>query len=362
MAAQPHLLVDITAHGYGHVSQTAAVVNALVLQLPELRVTLRTTAPQHLLQQRFQCTFAHIPVAFDFGMKMASAVEVQSVESALAYREFHADWHNKVVHAAEAMRGLQPDLLLANVPYLSLAAASLAKVRAVAMCSLNWADIYQHYCVTDQASRVIHQQMIDAYNSADCFLKVQPGMDMPELCNTRTIQPIARVGVSQRALLENLLALHAGEKMVLIAMGGIEFRLPVQNWPEIPGIRWIVPQSWQVNRADTVELESLNLPFTDVLASCDAIITKPGYGTFSEAACAGIPVLYVTRRDWPEEPCLVQWLRQHAASQEVERMALQSGDLAQALANVWRQPRPAPPLASGAVEAANILLEYISYT
>lgn len=351
----PHLLVDISSHGYGHVSQTSAVVNELVRLLPGLRVTIRTTAPHELLKQRFQCDFQHIAVAFDFGMKMANAVDVQVAESAAAYREFHADWRQKVEREAQAMRQLKPDLLLANVPYLSLAAARVAGVHAVAMCSLNWADIYQHYCAEDAASQTIHQQMLEAYNSADCFLRLQPAMQMPDLSNARSIQAIARIAQSQRALIASQCALRKGEKLVLLAMGGMEFRLPVQGWPHLPGVRWIVPQSWGIRRDDTIAFESLHLPFIEVLASCDAVITKPGYGTFTEAACAGVPLLYVTRRNWPEEPYLVQWLQQNAACLEVEREALQAGDLGNVLQQLWALQRPPWPDATGAVEAAQFL-------
>lgn len=352
----PHLLVDISSHGYGHVSQTSAVVNELVRLMPELRITLRTTAPHELLKQRFQCDFDHIPQAFDFGMKMANAVDVQVAESAAAYREFHADWRQKVEREAQAMRRLKPDLLLANVPYLSLAAAHAAGFRAVAMCSLNWADIFQHYCAEDAVSQTIHGQMLEAYNSAECFLRLQPAMEMPDLSNAHSIQPIARIGHSQRSLIAAQSSLREGEKLVLLAMGGMEFRLPVQGWPHLPGVRWIVPQSWDIRRDDIIAFESLHLPFVDVLASCDAVITKPGYGTFTEAACAGVPLLYVTRRNWPEEACLVQWLQQNAACLEVEREALQAGDLGNVLKQLWALRRPPRPDATGAVEAAQFLL------
>jgi hypothetical protein len=355
----PHLLVDITSHGYGHVSQTAAVVNELALLVPNLRITVRTAAPYQFLTQRFQCKFEHIPVAFDFGMKMASAVDVQVEASAAAYREFHADWRHRVEGAAETMRALKPDLLLANVPYLSLAAAKVAGVRAVGMCSLNWADIYQHYCAQDRASKVIHQQMLEAYNSADCFLKVQPAMDMPDLGNTRSIQPIARIGQSRRAQIAAQCSLHNGEKLVMISMGGMEFRLPVESWPHIAGVRWIVPQDWQASRSDIIVFESLNLPFTDVLASCDALICKPGYGTFTEAGCAGVPVLYVTRRDWPEEYCLVQWLKQYTACLEVERETLHTGEVEGVLQQLWALRVPSRPEAGGAAEAAKFLTSHL---
>ena len=40
--------------------------------------------------------------------------------------------------------------------------------------------------------------------------------------------------------------------------------------------------------------------FADLLASSDALLCKPGYGSFVEAASCGVPVLYVARPDWPE--------------------------------------------------------------
>lgn len=353
----PHLLVDISAHGYGHVAQTAPVLNELKRLLPELRITVRSAAPHSLLQQRIHGSFQHLPLAFDFGMRMANAVDVQVEESAAAYREFHADWASKVEREAEAMGQLTPDLLLANVPYLSLAAAKKADVRAVGMCCLNWADIYNHYCVHDAASRAIHAQMLEAYNSAECFLRVQPTMPMPDFANVRGINPIAQLGRQQRARMAQLCTLENGEKLVLVAMGGMEFRLPMEHWPHLPGVHWLVPQVWGIRRDDVTAFETLGLSFSDALASSDAVLTKPGYGTFAEAACAGVPVLYVTRRDWPEEPYLVRWLSLNGVCMEVGREALLAGELDALLQRLWAQAPPPRPRATGASEAAKYLLD-----
>jgi hypothetical protein len=350
-----HLLVDISAHGYGHVSQTAAVVNELAAAMPELRITLRSTVSKIFLKSRFQCEYQHIATSFDFGMKMASAVEVQREQSAAAYAEFHHNWPEKVAHEAQVMRDLKPDLLLANVPYLSLAAAQRAGVRSVAMCCLNWADIYAHYCVKDAASQKIHGEIHDAYLAAEYFLKLQPAMAMSSLTNAVNISPVASLGSTQRARIAQQGRLQPGEKIVMIAMGGIDFRLSMQNWRTIPKVHWIVPQAWGINREDTTSIESLNLPFVDVLATCDAIIAKPGYGTFAEAACAGIPVLYVTRSDWPEEPYLVQWMAQHAVIKEVELNTLHAGKLDSALNQLWASKPGIPPAATGAIEAAQFI-------
>ena len=92
-------------------------------------------------------------------------------------------------------------------------------------------------------------------------------------------------------------------------------------------------------------------------ASCDCIVTKSGYGTFVEATACGTPVLYVERPDWPEEPCLVAWLRQHNVSMGISRSQLEQGDFANALRKLTAQTRATPIAPIGIEEAANYLLE-----
>lgn len=352
----PHLLVDISSHGYGHVSQTAPVVNELARRIPDLKVTLRTGAPPTLLAQRFECEFRHIPLEFDFGMKMVSAVEVQVEASHAAYQAWHADWDVRVAHEARAMRELSPDLLLANVPYLSLVAAKVAGVRAVAMCSLNWADIYSHYCRGLAGSELIERQMRDAYGQAAAFLRIEPGMPMSDLANLHTVGCIAIPGREQRQRLAKRLNLATGERCVLVAMGGMEFRLPMEHWPNQTGVRWLVPAAWGIERSDTVAFDTLGMPFSDLLASCDAVLTKPGYGTFAEAACVGVPVLYAARRDWPESSYLAGWLHGYVPCVEVEHDLLERGELDSSLSVLWKESTQVRAQASGISQAVDYLV------
>ncbi len=350
-----HLLIDISAHGYGHIAQTAPVLNLLAQQQPELRITVRSHAPTAYLRQRILHPFEHIQVALDFGMSMFDAVRVDVPRSLAAYRDYHANWAQKVEAAAQQMRDLQPDLLLANVPYLSLAAAKAAGIPAVAMCCLNWADIYRHYARDDAAAADIHAQMLEAYNSAEIFLKPSPTMPMPDLCNARELACVAQTGERRRALLQERSGATGQDRLVMVAMGGIEYRLPMEGWPRIAGVRWLVPAAWGIRRDDAMPFESLDMDFRDVLASCDAILTKPGYGTFAEAACVGVPLMYVPRGDWPEAPWLVDWLQRHGVAVAVDPARLLAGELGETLAALWAMPQPTPPSNTGALEVVETL-------
>lgn len=356
----PHLLTYISGHGFGHVAQTAPVLNHLRQLLPELRLTVCSAAPLHLLQARISGNFAHLPDAADFGMVMASAFDVLADESLSAYREFHRDWPQRVEREAERIAALKPDFIFSNVAYLPLAAAKQAGIPCAAMCSLNWTDIFAHYCGHMAGAAEILQQMHEAYAAADVFLRATPGMPMSDFPNLRSIGPIARHGQNRRMEIDRLLGLNAEEKLVLVSLGGIATRLPMERWPGIRGVRWLVQSDWNVVRDDTIALESLAMEFTDVLASCDALICKPGYGSFAEAACNNVPVLYVSRQDWPEEPCMTQWLTQHGQCLEVGRQELEAGQLDEVLTKLWAQPRRAPTNPTGEMEAADYLLRSIN--
>ena len=329
----PHLVASITGHGFGHVAQTAPILNLLHERMPQLRLTVRSAVPLSHLRSRIQAPFSHLPSEGDMGMAMTSALDVCAEESSTAYRAFHADWDARIENEAQLLRRLGADVVFSNVGYLPLAGAQRANIPNAALCSLNWADIYRHYCGDD----AIAAQIRNCYANADAFLHATPGMAMRDLPNLVPVAPIAAVGHNRRDELDHRLKLSKEEKLVLASMGGVASRLPVERWPRIDGVRWVVQESWQVAHADAIVLESLPMNFNDLLASCDALLCKPGYGSFAEAACSGTPVLYVNRPGRPGAPALIEWLQQHGVCREVTREQLERGEISHAL-TLW------PPL------------------
>ena len=105
--------------------------------------------------------------------------------------------------------------------------------------------------------------------------------------------------------------------------------------------------------------EPLGIAFPDLLRSVDLVLTKPGYGTFVEAACNGTAVLYLRRDNWPEQDCLIEWLQENARCREVNEAELASGELPGLLDTLWRQARPPLPLARGAEEAATLIERHL---
>ncbi len=355
--AAPHLVVALSSHGYGHAAMTAPAVAALMARRADLNVTLLSALPEAWLRQRFPMVGAVRPEDLDVGLEMASPLDVDTAGSAARYKAFHAGWPQRVADASNRLAALRPDLVLANVPYLALAAAAKAGIPCAGLSSLNWLSVYRTYFGNRPEAPQILAEITEAYRAADLFLRCAPALPMPELPNVRDVGPVASVGQGRHDAILNHLGLPPKRRLAVVALGG-RFPTPrsIRSWPVIANTQWLVPADWPLERADLTPLPQLeNWRFADIVASADLLLTKPGYGLITEAACAGTPVLFLRRGDWPEEPGLAAWLHRWGKAHEISRADFDAGDFAKPAADLLASPRQVPILPTGNTQAAKAL-------
>jgi hypothetical protein len=66
--AAPHVAFYITGHGFGHATRVAVVASVLARQVPGLRISLISTAPEWLFRLNLPCVFQLRPRALDIGV------------------------------------------------------------------------------------------------------------------------------------------------------------------------------------------------------------------------------------------------------------------------------------------------------
>ncbi|HYD34332.1 MAG TPA: hypothetical protein VEA39_07145 [Methylophilaceae bacterium] len=328
--------------------------------MPDLRITIRSSVPLSHLRSRIPYEFHYLHEGVDPGMQMVSALEVDAKKSFEAYTEFHADWETRITSESRLLAGVKPDVVLTNVAYLPLEGAARLGIPAVAMCSLNWADIFSDFCGDMPGADKILRQIQQAYRCAEAFLRLTPAMPMSWLSQQHTLGPIAESQRSKRSMINGLVGLSPTDKLVLVSMGGIAMQFPVDAWPQISHVKWLVPDNWQTQRDDCIPINSLGLDFADVLASCDLLLTKPGYGSFVEAACTGIPLLYVKREAWPEQDALIDWLKMHGLCEELDPSLLQTGQFEETLNSLLNEKKPQMVEATGTQQAVNHLVALLT--
>ncbi len=361
MSARPHLLVALSSHGFGHLSQAAPVVNQLRTEIPGLRVTVRAAFPADQIARRIPDPDDIMPAADDFGMVMHNALSVDVAGSLEAYRAIHRNWDDRVTALARTLRDARVDVVLSDIPYLTLAAATAAGIPSAGMCSLNWAEILEHY-IGPQGDPGLIAAIRNAYAGANYFLQTQPCMPMRGLPNARPIGPVANPRRMRRNEIVERAALPADAWIVLVGMGGVPYELTLAGWPSRAHgrpLHYLVPDAIAATHPNAVPVGRLGLEYSDLLASVDLVITKPGYGTFAESAVAGVPVLYVERHDWPETRALTDWLDQVGHCAEISTDALRLGSFAPELNGLLARGRSVRVIPSGNVQGAQLIRELL---
>jgi UDP:flavonoid glycosyltransferase YjiC (YdhE family) len=336
------------------------VVNRLRELTPQLKITIRAALPETQLQSRIHHLDNVQFATDDFGMVMNHAFSVDTEASLARYQSLQQGWDDKVKALAQQFIDSEVGVVLADVPYLPLAAAQVAGIPSVALCSLNWADILSHYVASDQSQAIINT-MYAAYQSARYFLQPAPSMAMPKLNNQRAIGPCCAPGVAQKQTLLSAAKQHKtlnNPWLILVGMGGIPFELSLEHWPTQHQGRplcYLVSPSSANTHHNALSAEATGLSYSDLVASVDLIITKPGYGMFAEAAAAGVPVLFTARGDWPETEALVTWLQDKAHCAQITTEALRAGTFERELSRLLTQGPYAPVAPTGNDEAAALI-------
>jgi len=348
-----HFVFNISAHGLGHLAQTIPVVEELMRLQPNVKVTIVSGISTSKIKHRLPgCQ--HIEQSWDFGMVMASSIDVLANESMLKYQTLHEQWKEKLYRCKQFFDSLSPDILISNIAYLPLLATQHSVYPSIAMCSLNWADIFYSYCQKYQGAEAIHQKIKESYNAAACFYQITPCMPMTWLTNAIQVDPIAQRAQSKRHLLQSINSPYT--QLSLVALGGVKTEIPFDQWPSYADQAWLVPFDTKCERDDLISIDQLPYSYLELLSSVDSVITKPGYGLFTEAAYNTTLVLYVKRGDWPEESFLISWLEKNGVCQAITRQQLFQGSFQTELATIRTQKHPAPPTLNGAKQIVNSML------
>ena len=363
-----HLLVCISSHGFGHLSQTAPVLNALHDIRPDVQFTIRCTLDPDRIRSRLKMPVKIVAEADDIGMLMKDAVTVDIDASLHVLMQIHGQWQSKVDQLAGWMARAGVDAVLSNVGYLPLAAAQKIGLPNVGMSSLRWDAILEsavsHAPDHSHRANIKHmlQDMRTAYEAATHFIRLTPCMALPAASNLVSVGPVCDPGVRRETELKRMIQRQYPDTedchLILVGMGGMPFAFSLKHWPaKMPGkdVFYLCEETIANTHPHAVSVDATGIRYSDLIASVDLVLTKPGYGTFVEVAMAGTPVLYVERPHWAETEALTSWLETKVPCRSIARDTLDDGRAAQAASELLSNGRTLPSQATGNVQAALIL-------
>lgn len=357
----PLIWAAISGHGFGHAAQVIPVLNALGRLVPDMHVLLRTTVPSAFFKDRLWIPWETSSVQQDVGCIQQGPMTIDVDATWREHQRFHDTWDDRLQTEVDTMRATAPDLVLADTPYLALAAGAAAGIPSAALISFTWDLILSEYQAPSPIDRqAIIESIRQAYTQADLALRIRPAPTMTIFKRLIDIGPIAEPAPSARERLTALLQLTPGERTVLVGFGGIPLQsLPFEAAESLTGYRFIFDGPVPAQSTRFTSAQSLPMSFKTLMASVDMIMTKPGYGTLVEAVALRTPMVYVRRYNFGDEQPLVDYLHQYGRGVELSFQDFMNGQWLPALRQIVEvDSPPIPPPSTGAEEAAALLAPY----
>ena len=356
-----HIAYYVTAHGYGHGVRSCDVLGALLAAHPAAQITVTTDLPESFLRSRLPFVDGRLrvrPGAFDVGMVQKDSIRVDVAATLDEAQELLAERDRLIDYEAEMLRGEGADLVVADIPSIPLDAAAEAGVPAVAVGNFSWDWIYEPFAARDPRWRPVVRMFADGYRQAKQLLKLPFSPAMSVFSKQVDIPLLAKPGRPRRAELARQNGADPAKRWILLSFTSLDWdAAALRTVAALDYFEFftVMPLAWD-GLANVHAVDRQAIGFSDVLASCDAVVTKPGYGILSDCVANAKPIVYAEREDFIEYPLLERELKRYLKNVHIPAADLYAGRLGAALAAIETAPEPRETLPGGGAEKAARLL------
>lgn len=355
----------ISGHGFGHASRQIEIINALHRRRPDLSVFIRSSVSRRLFDRSLTPPFELDARPCDVGVVQIDALALDARATIARAREFYGPAFERQVEAeARTLRARGVDLVISDAPPLACAAASRAGVPSIVIANFTWDWIYEEYREYLAGAPDLVPTIRQAYGCAREAWRLPMSGGFEAVRATRDVPLVARHARHPRDVTRRTLDLPLEGRLVLSSFGGydvdgIDLRtLDIRpGWtvvvtsldarPAMPPRVMVIPET---------RLYDAGLRYEDLVAACDVVVSKPGYGIVSECIANGPALVYTDRGRFAEYAVLVADLPKYVRCAYLTQTSLRAGRWRAALdAAVAAPDPPERPATNGADIIADMM-------
>lgn len=308
------LAYAVNAHGMGHWTRSAAVMNALSAVRPDVEWTVSTSLPQRLVARDLRASYTYRHATYEPGTIQHNCFETDADETRRAYVEFLEQREYRLHHETAFLEEAAVDGVLVDAASVPVRAANRLGIPAFAVSNFTW-DWIVEPMVADTPWARIHTALADDYGHGTRHLRLPLGPETSPFPQSEGAPMVARQARWSPAKTRRELGVSSGDpKLVLVCPGGWS----AADWGEIAvsgctGLQFVTVGSLPVRFEAPCIALSHDLPaglsMPDLVAASDLVIAKPGYGIASECALHRTPWIAVERRGMRETEVLMDAMR-----------------------------------------------------
>ena len=348
------ILYYITGHGYGHAVRSSQVIGSLKKTSPDLRIYVRTTAPEWLFLNRVLLSRQ----AIDVGIVQKDSLEMDLDGTLRACQSLHNSVPRLIEQETNFVREHQIRLILGDIPPLCFEIAMRASVDSLAIANFTWSEIYRAYIKNCPGFKPLIEEMEGFYRNATLALTLPYPCGMDVFPRQEPIPWVARTSPLTKQEARKSFRLPQSATLVLLSFGGLGLeRFPWSNLQKMSEFFFVTTGKSKQEINNVRFLPEAQRKYEDLVRAVDVVVTKPGYGIVADVISHQVRVLYTNRGEFAEYPHLTRALNEYATAEFIPQDQLLSGNLVPYLTRLLSKKEnwPSVPLDGAEVAAAKIL-------
>jgi hypothetical protein len=366
----PAVCFYISGHGFGHASRQIEALNALGAARPDLDIIVRTSAPRWLFDRTARVPITLLPGECDVGVVQVDSLRLDQQATIERAARFYADLSPKAREEAALLRRHSAVFVVSDAPPLACAAAALAGVPSVVVSNFTWDWIYEAFDDGGRDAAAVLDAIRNAYRQAQAAWRLPMHGGFATFRTIVDLPFIARHARHSRDEVRRTLRLPTELPLVLSSFGGYgvnDLNLARLDCFDRCGV--VITHGAQgavahaprgLFQVSEPELYGSGLRYEDLVAACDIVATKPGYGIIAECVANGTAILYTSRGNFAEYDVLVSEMPRYLRCAFIEHERLFSGQWREAVDRVLSAPPPPErPATNGADVMARLIGEQL---
>ena len=356
------IIYYISGHGYGHATRSGEIIRALLAKQHDIQIHIRSNISPGIFMMIFDARVNISAVNLDVGTVQKDSFHV---DKHATLQQVLNHYHRKddiVKREVAYLKTIGADLVVADIPPLAFDVAEVAGLPAIGVANFSWDWIYRDYLSEIPAFSAAIENVSASYRKASLLLRLPFHGDLSVFRKIKDIPLLARKANKQKNRVLNEIGIPPdfAEKLVLIAFRAADLSsVKLQNLENCSGVTFVtigVEKRFhnQINLTGDVP------EFTNILAACDAVVSKPGYGLVSEVIANKTPLLFTEREDFAEYNVLVEGLSCYAVAEFLSSEDFFSGMWRRALHKLFDKPAVWRNVdMNGAEKAAEQIMMYL---
>jgi len=334
----------ITAHGYGHGTRSCDVLRALHRLAPEQPVIVTTDLPRDFLDSRLKgCTNLTVrPGAFDVGLIQQDSIRADLFQTLENLEELNEQWQKLVTQERLFIQHENIRLVVADIPAIPLEAAQRAGIPNIAIGNFSWDWIYEDYARTDFQWEYFVEKFRAVYEQTGLLLRLPFAPPMEQFPKRKDVPLLASPGTSRREKMADMSYSDILKPWVLLSFTSLDLDFQaLEKIRELSGdYEFFCVEPLHYKESCIHSIDRHQVCFADILASCDIVISKPGFGLVSECIVNNKPLVYSDRGNFAEYPYLVEGIEKYLKNVYLPSDQLYAGDLRSSLKAIQTASEP----------------------